>query len=81
MTNDLNLIADRVRQIRPLLAGLESHVQGAILADLLAMWLAGHGVRGDSAATDDLREDLLDAHLGIVTQLIPENAKLLGTNR
>jgi len=31
-----------LEQIRPLLAGLGSVLQGAVLAELVSMWLAGH---------------------------------------
>jgi hypothetical protein len=79
-TADMRLIADRVEKIRPLLAGLEAPVQGAILGDLLAIWAAGHVVRGDSAATAELRNELLATHLALVRKLVPENAKLLKTD-
>jgi hypothetical protein len=35
---------------------------GAILADLLAIWLAGHYTEGDADATRKLRADLLALH-------------------
>ena len=79
-TADMRLIADRVEKIRPLLAGLGNLVQGAILGDLVAMWVAGHGVRGDSTATTELRNELLAGHLDLVRKLIPENARFLGTD-
>jgi hypothetical protein len=34
-------------------------VQGIILADLLAIWLAGHQVEGDPQATTKIRGELL----------------------
>jgi len=44
-------------------------VQGAVLADLLAMWLAGHV--GSGAA--ELREHLLADHMKLVRKLIEVN--------
>lgn len=64
-----------VGQARALLAGRPSPVQSAVLADLLASYLAGHIVRADPAGTDELREQLLALHLGLVRQLIPVNAE------
>jgi hypothetical protein len=65
--------------IRPLLAGHGPDIQGAVLADLLAIWLAGHHVPGNAAATRTLRADLLADHCGAVRQLTEVNAKILGT--
>jgi hypothetical protein len=53
------------------LVGHETYVQGAVLADLLSMWLAGHNVVGDREATDRLREGLLQEHIQAVRALIP----------
>lgn len=63
-----------VERVRPLLAGRPPQVQGAVLADLLAMWLAGHIFRGNPGETDALREKLLESHLDLVRRLIPVNA-------
>lgn len=63
-----------VERVRPSLAGRSPEVQGAVLADLLAMWLAGHIVKDDPAGTDALREELLEMHLRTVRKLIPVNA-------
>jgi hypothetical protein len=70
---------ETVNKIRPFLAGLPAYLQGAILADLLSLWLAGHHVEGDGQATAQLRSNLLESHLSLVKQMIPENARLLGT--
>lgn len=72
-------IVDLVKQIRPLLAARPAPVQGGALADLLAMWLAGHVVRGDPGATDALRDELLKAHIAGVRDLVIVNAKIIGT--
>ena len=65
-----------VAAISPLLAGHPSPIQGAVLADLLATWLAGHIILGDPAGTDALRERLLAFHLVAVRELIPINAAI-----
>jgi len=52
------------------LRGRPPEEQGAALADLLATWLAGHLVKGDPAATAELRQGLLDMHLAQVAELV-----------
>ena len=54
----LMTISDRVRfarvlsdQIKPILAGHGSDVQGMVLADLVSMHIAGHFVKNDSRQT------------------------------
>jgi hypothetical protein len=58
-----------VGQIRPLLAGLPPEVQGAVLADLTAIWLAGHA--------GFLRGELLDMQVATIRRLIPVNENLM----
>lgn len=72
-------VANAVELITPLLAGREPKIQGAILAGLLAIWLAGHHVKGDTDATRKLRGEILAAHIVGVTELVPVNAMILGT--
>ena len=62
-----------VEQIRPILAGKPSVIQGGVLADLLATWLAGHMIMDKPRQTFTLREQLLAAHLKVVRLLIPVN--------
>jgi hypothetical protein len=62
-----------VKQIMPLMAGKGPDVQSAALADLMAMWLAGHVVRGDPEATERLRKEILEPWLETVWQLVPLN--------
>jgi hypothetical protein len=52
-------------RIRPILAGEHPFVQGAVLADLLALWLAGHD--------PGLREEIFEMHLDYVRKLIAAN--------
>ena len=54
-----------VEAIRPLLAGHPPEVQGAVLADLLAMFLAGHH--------PTLRDEILTLHVDAVRQLVKPN--------
>jgi hypothetical protein len=58
-----------VDAIRPLLAGKDPAIQGAVLADLLAIFLAGHH--------PELREDILELHIDAVRELIPVNEAAL----
>jgi hypothetical protein len=51
--------------IRPILAGEHPAVQGATLADLTAIWLAGHPA--------ELRVELLMMHVHKVCELVPIN--------
>jgi hypothetical protein len=62
------------------LRGRDPQVQGAILADLVATWLAGHMMRPperDDAAINALREAMLADWLDTVRRLIPVNEKLI----
>lgn len=58
-----------VERIRPILAGNHPAVQGAVLADLLAIWLAGHPA--------ELRHELLTMHDATVRKLIPVNVEAI----
>lgn len=73
-------IADLVDRIKPILAGEEVRIQGAVLADLLAIWLASHFIPGDPAGTRALRDELLDMHEIVVRALLPINAAMIGAN-
>jgi hypothetical protein len=76
MTRDVGAV---VNQIRPILAGRPPEMQGAILADLLAIWLAGLHVAGDVAQTRKLRAEMLAMHVSTVEELTAVNAEILGT--
>jgi hypothetical protein len=65
-----------VKKIRPLLAGKDPNVQGAVLADLLAMWLAGHVQLGDPEATKRIRQEMLELHIVGVKTLIDINYQI-----
>jgi hypothetical protein len=75
MTREIIRAIDR---IKPILAGRPAAMQGAILADLLAIWLAGHHAE-DEETTRRLRTQLLADHLAAVVALVAANAKIMGT--
>lgn len=65
-----------VDQIRPLLGGQPPVVVGAVLADLLALYLAGH-VADTPANTKAVRDATLKIHLRAVKALVPLNEDML----
>jgi hypothetical protein len=80
-SDDVDLTRQLYEAIRPLLAGHPPQVQGAVLADLLATWLAGHYADSD-ADTDRLRETIFAKHSEIVWELVPVNDAIIhGTRR
>ena len=54
-----------VKTIMPLLAGKPPEIQGAVLADLLATFIAAHHPA--------LRDEILKMHVDVVRNLIPHN--------
>jgi len=62
-----------VETIRPLLAGKPPELQGAVLADLLAMFIAGHH--------PGLREEILTLHIAAVRELVPPNEAIIMDRR
>jgi hypothetical protein len=66
---DTHRVLRIAESVKPLLRGHGPAMQGAVLAELLSIWLAGH--------PPELRGDLLKHHLRIVRQLVPVNAKAL----
>jgi hypothetical protein len=60
--------------VHALLAGIAPQLQGGVLADLLAIHIAGHIVRDNPAETNALRDRLLNMHIAVVRQLIPVHA-------
>jgi hypothetical protein len=67
-------VMDLVKRIRPILAGEGADVQGAVLADLLAMWLAGHVGPPDEIMA--LRSRVLITHIEGVCSLVPAARRL-----
>ena len=56
--------------IKPLLAGQSPEVQGAVINDLAAIWIAGHRVPGDRGEGDRMRDELLELHAEHVRELV-----------
>jgi hypothetical protein len=73
---DPDEIEEVVDQIKPLLAGRPSEIQGAILAECLSIWLAGHRA-GSEDGTRQLRAELLSTHCRHVRELTPINDKII----
>jgi hypothetical protein len=69
---DADETLELLSRIGPILAGRPPQVQGAVLADLFATWLAGHFAETPEQ-TAELREVLLEQHLDLVRKLIPLN--------
>jgi hypothetical protein len=70
MNPDVKEVEFIVKGASALLEGRPPQVQSAALADLLAMWLAGHLILGDPKATKRLREELLKGHLTTMWRLV-----------
>lgn len=60
-----------VERIKPILAGQSPQVQGAVVADLTAIWLGGHHAL--------LRTEALDVHVRAVCDLMELYAEQFGT--
>jgi len=62
--------ADRLlERIAPILAGQLAELQGAVVADLAAIWIAGHR-NGSRAEGDAMREELIEMHTRHVRELV-----------
>jgi hypothetical protein len=56
-------------RIQPLLAGHGPELQGAVIADLCAIWIAGHRC-SDPAQERQIHEELLALHKKFVRELV-----------
>ena len=65
----LDVVKALIDRISPILHGQDRQVQGAVLADLLARWLAGHCVPDDRFQTILMRGRILNEHMKIVRDL------------
>lgn len=72
-------VMETVAKISPYLSGRHPDVVGAILADLVAMWLAGHQPRDGKTKDQALwaRKELLTEWVGLAEKLIPVNEKIV----
>ena len=62
-------VAAVVDEIKPLLAGHPPALQGAVLADLVAIWLVGHH--------PEIRKIMYDMHVDIVPRLVSINHQII----
>jgi hypothetical protein len=62
---------DAESRIKAALSGKGAALQGALLADMVALWLAGHIVTDDEAASAAAREMILRDWLDTVWKLVP----------
>jgi hypothetical protein len=60
------------QKMLPVFMGYHPATQGAVLASLTALFLAGHMVHGSRTKTDKVREQLLVEHVRMVRQMIPD---------
>lgn len=73
------LVMGLTETIKPLLVGHDPGVQSGVLANLTALWLAGHiSKTGSAAETAAVREDLLGGFIGLVRALVePSEQEIL----
>jgi hypothetical protein len=74
---DMAEVYKLVQACAPLFHGKPPQIQGAALADLTAMWIAGHVAIGDPETTKARREAALAFHVKTVESLIPVESKLI----
>ena len=65
-----------VERIRPILAGRGPEIQGAVMVELLSMYLAGYYLGGDEGI-----DAILEHTINTVRQLIPVNVQILREGR
>lgn len=70
MRESEDLIKELWPAIKGAMGGRRPEVQGAVLADLMAMWIAGYVVRGDLVKTIELREAMLTLQIDTIRVLI-----------
>ena len=66
-TKEADVLLDRISSI---FAGASTELQGAVVNDLTAIWIAGHRVERDRAEGDRFREELLELHATHVRELV-----------
>lgn len=70
-------IAATVERIKPLLADKHPFVPGAVLADLTALWISHHIMPDDDIGQRMLWEEILEAHIRTIRELIEYYAEEL----
>lgn len=66
----VNQVVATAESIKPLLAGKPPPVQGAVLAELTALWITHHFVQGDEDEQRELWEVLFQMHMAKVRELM-----------
>ncbi len=81
MSSRIDVIDDTTERLRGIFTELSEDpiVVGAIIADCLAIWLAGYHIPGDDGKTYELRSSLLGDLITLVWELIAMHAKYIGT--
>lgn len=79
MKSEANTALALAERLKLRLDGHPAQVQGATLAQLLAIWLAGHVLPGRPELTEKLREELLLMHVESVRRLVPLVTTEMGT--
>ena len=59
----VNKSCELIENIKPMFAGQHPDIVGAVLVQLLAVWLAGHH--------PDVRDEVLQAFLNSVAEMVP----------
>jgi hypothetical protein len=77
MTKNAERLSRRCQRV---LKGQGEATQGAVLADLVSLWLAGHMVpeeigKAEKPFTNEFRETMLTDWLATVRALVPESEK------
>ena len=68
-------------RIAEILLDQPPHVHGALLADLLATWLAAHRSADVNMTTDEVRDEMLRRHMRTVRRLLPLIAAQIDAKR
>lgn len=70
---DEAVVEHLVNQIRPILRGYPAEIQGAVCANLIALWIAGHRDADNPRAPGpaEFREQLLTDAIDFIRDLIP----------
>jgi hypothetical protein len=70
-----------VERIRPILSNQEPTIQGAVVAELLSIWLAQMWVVGDAETTQKLRSEALRAFFELVGAMTDRKISTLRTEQ
>ncbi|MFZ3215210.1 MAG: hypothetical protein WA192_04040 [Candidatus Acidiferrales bacterium] len=71
--NKPSMVEEVTGRIKPMLSGLGLDVQGAVLADLVSIWLGDHVHIGDADVTNMVRGEVLRIWLNMVHDLVRMN--------